>query len=396
MENKKITIPIVIVLIIAVVSLGVAFAAFSTTLNINGTAAVESTTWDIFFTSQDDGPKPTQSTTVPAANISTGGTTAENISASYVATTYTWNASFKTPGDRIVYTIYVKNGGSYNAQVSNITKPAITCTNDTKSACSHLSYNLYTDNAGNTPLTTSFTVDAGETEVFYLIATLDSSYGGNDGSGLVQSDLTTDAISATVTFQQSSSAVSNSNSGNSGGNGGGNTPSGDPFVNTDGAYYTYDSKSFIGTGVDNVIITPEIISKAQYASANGTDNGDGTYTFADSPAADAAAAYCIGCRLMTRAEVCTWGGKTSTCDSTSSDETFKNKVKANYQGSSTGWWLADAYYATGAWVVLGNGSVVSRGVTTSYGVRPVVSIQAGATITGQGTSGNPYVITVSE
>ena len=223
MENKKITIPVIIILVIAVVSLGIAFATFSTVLNINGSADVAATSWDIFFTTEDDGAKPTQETTVPIANISNAGTSASSNSATIVATTFTWNANFQKPGDKIIYTIYVKNGGSYNAQVSNIVKPAITCTNDSKNACSHLSYNLYTDNAGNTPLTTSFTVAAGETEVFYLIATLDSSYGGNDGSGLVTADITSNSTTATVTFEQTSSAVTNSgNGGNSGGNGEGN------------------------------------------------------------------------------------------------------------------------------------------------------------------------------
>ena len=220
MENKKITIPVIIILVIAVVSLGIAFATFSTVLNINGSADVAATSWDIFFTTEDDGAKPTQETTVPIANISNAGTSASSNSATIVATTFTWNANFQKPGDKIIYTIYVKNGGSYNAQVSNIVKPAITCTNDSKNACSHLSYNLYTDNAGNTPLTTSFTVAAGETEVFYLIATLDSSYGGNDGSGLVTADITSNSTTATVTFQQTSSAVTNS--GNGGNSGGGN------------------------------------------------------------------------------------------------------------------------------------------------------------------------------
>ena len=33
-----------------------------------------------------------------------------------------------------------------------------------------------------------------------------------------------------------------------------------PFQNIDGAYYTYEGKSFIGTGVNNVIITENIVS----------------------------------------------------------------------------------------------------------------------------------------
>ena len=223
MRNNKMTISIIAVLVISIISLGVAFAVFSTTLNINGSASVEATNWDIFFTTENDGAKPTQTTTVPEANITPSGT-ATNQSASIVATTFTWSANFKSPGDKIIYTIYVKNGGNYNARVSNISMPTITCTTDPKSACSELSYGLYTDTAGNTPLSTSFTVDAGDTEVFYLIATLSENYGGTSGANLVTTDVTSSTISATVTFEQTGTAVLNSGTtggGTSGGNSGG-------------------------------------------------------------------------------------------------------------------------------------------------------------------------------
>ena len=234
MGNKKITISIVAVLVIAIISLGIAFATFSTTLNINGSATVESTAWDIYFTTAaTNGAKPTTSTSMPSNTISTNSNTVTNATASILATTFTWHADFKTPGDKVVYTIYVKNGGDYNAQVSNIVKPAVQCTTDPDHACQYISYNLYTDSTGQTPLTTSFTVDAGDTEVFYLIAELSSSYGGNDGTGLVSSNLTTDSVSATVTFQQVSSAVTNGgNSGGNGGNSGGEEPSQDIYLKT--------------------------------------------------------------------------------------------------------------------------------------------------------------------
>ena len=55
MERKRgQIIAVVIALVVAVVSLGVAFAAFSTTLNISGTATVQASSWNIFFTSTRD------------------------------------------------------------------------------------------------------------------------------------------------------------------------------------------------------------------------------------------------------------------------------------------------------------------------------------------------------
>ena len=49
MNNRDLKIPVIIVLIIAIISLGVAFAAFNSTLVINGTASVDEVTWDIVF-----------------------------------------------------------------------------------------------------------------------------------------------------------------------------------------------------------------------------------------------------------------------------------------------------------------------------------------------------------
>ena len=242
MRNNKMTISIIAVLVISIISLGVAFAVFSTTLNINGSASVEATNWDIFFTTENDGAKPTQTTTVPEANITPSGTATNNL-ATIVATTFTWSANFKSPGDKIIYTIYVKNGGNYNARVSNISMPTITCTTDPKSACSELSYGLYTDTAGNTPLSTSFTVDAGDTEVFYLIAELSENYGGTSGANLVTTDVTSSTISATVTFEQTGTAVLNSGTtggGTSGGNSGG---SGSSVSTRYLASYTYNSQT---------------------------------------------------------------------------------------------------------------------------------------------------------
>ena len=219
MRNNKMTISIIAVLVISIISLGVAFAVFSTTLNINGSASVEATNWDIFFTTENDGAKPTQTTTVPEANITPSGTATNNL-ATIVATTFTWSANFKSPGDKIIYTIYVKNGGNYNARVSNISMPTITCTTDPKSACSELSYGLYTDTQGQNALSTSFTVDAGDTEVFYLIAELSENYGGTSGANLVTTDVTSSTISATVTFEQTGTAVLNSGTTGGGGNSG--------------------------------------------------------------------------------------------------------------------------------------------------------------------------------
>ena len=200
MEKQRGTkIAIIIALVVAIVSLGVAFAAFSTTLNINGTATVQQSNWDIYFMTATSGTKPTSSTALPAANISG---TAQSKSGSIVATTLTWSASFKAPGEYAVFKVYVKNAGSYNAKITGITKGGITCSTDPKSVCGHLHYELYTDSSCTTALTQNRPLNAGAEDIIYLKAWLDDTGWSTDGSGLPTTDVTSSTITATITYTQ--------------------------------------------------------------------------------------------------------------------------------------------------------------------------------------------------
>lgn len=213
-KQKGKVITIVITLIISIISLGIAFAAFSGTLYINGTATVEVSKWDMYFTTEDDGAKPSSPTEVPTSNIQTSNTQpgvqpTVTATGSMVATTLTWDAIFRTPGDKAVYTVYLKNGGSYNAKVTALNLPVPTCTVNTGTAseapetriCGHIHYGLYNDAAGTSPVAVDQTVSAGETKAYYLIAYLDTNF-APDGSDLPTETVKTNLISATVTFGQ--------------------------------------------------------------------------------------------------------------------------------------------------------------------------------------------------
>lgn len=220
MEKKRgTTIAVVAALIIAVVSLGIAFAAFSTTLNINGTATVQASNWDIYFMKAQNGTKPTTETALDSSNIAesniqTGIPETVTATGSIVATTLTWNATFKTPGDKVVYTVYVKNGGSFDAKVTNVTLPNPTCksgdplTTET-AVCAHIKYGLYTDASGQTAVANGQTLTAGATTTYYLIAYLDNEGWATDGTSgtgtpLPTDNVVTDSIQATVTYTQAS------------------------------------------------------------------------------------------------------------------------------------------------------------------------------------------------
>ena len=199
MEKQRGTaVAVIIALVVAIVSLGVAFAAFSTTLNINGSAEVQASNWDIYFMTASGGTKPSSSTALPAANITK---TSQEASGSIIATTLTWSASFKTPGEYAIFKVYVKNGGSYNAKITDISKGAITCASN-QALCNHLHYEIYTDSGCTTALATNRTLNAGAEDIFYLKAWLDTTNWSTDGSDLSSNDVTSSTISATITYTQ--------------------------------------------------------------------------------------------------------------------------------------------------------------------------------------------------
>ena len=213
-SQKKKMIAVIITLVISVISLGVAFAAFSGTLYINGTATVEVSKWDMYFTTSSDGTKPSTDTAIPAANIGisnsqTGVDPTVTATGSMVATTLTWDAIFRTPGDTVTYTVYVKNDGSYNAKVTNVNLPMQTCTVKTgtpeqeqeTAICAHIHYGLYNNSDGTNPVAVDQTIPAGTTKTYYLIAWLDTNF-AQDGSDLPTETVKTNQISATVSFGQ--------------------------------------------------------------------------------------------------------------------------------------------------------------------------------------------------
>ena len=390
MEGKrKITIAVIAVLVISVLGLGIAFAAFSRNLTINGNGTIQSSQFKIIFEGLTNAGTLDAPQTTGSASVTTAPTIKNDATeiSSFVA-------SLRTPGDSITYNFKIHNTGDYAATVSSVVMASgVNLTTDTEARTSEantlnaMDYRLYyTDNnalvGSGDP---KDCLEPGESENVTLRIVFSSSNETNTNV-LPSSDLLLDNLGVTVNYAQANNGSCAIELGESVTN--------KAFQNIDGAYYTYETnKSFIGTGVNNVIISENITSQAKYASASGTDNGEGAdprYTFSDSPAAAAAEAYCTGCRLMTLSEVCSWVGESGT----SCQYKSYSKLVAQYNGSAADWWLADALDAHDACRVAFNGRVSNRQVVGSTGVRPVVSI-SNATMTGSGTQASPYVITVS-
>ena len=206
-KQRGTTIAIVAALIVAVISLGVAFAAFSTTLNIGGTATVQASNWNIFFADASNGSKPSSAAALPAANIDEHGN-AHSTSTSLSADTFTWEATLSTPGDYVAYTFYARNTGTYNAKVRSTITPSVTCTyqngtsGDAAAFCnSHVTYGIYRSDC-STAVTADdpLTVSTGYAEYCVKVQLLNNF--AENGSDLPQTSITVSAPVVSVIYDQ--------------------------------------------------------------------------------------------------------------------------------------------------------------------------------------------------
>ena len=107
---------VVVVLLIVIAGLTVAFAALSTTLNINGTAYLDAAKWGIRFENLSSPTKIGSATTTGTAKIE------ETKSAEITGV----NVGLSTPGDKVTYTVDLVNKGTINAKIDNIEKTVLT------------------------------------------------------------------------------------------------------------------------------------------------------------------------------------------------------------------------------------------------------------------------------
>ena len=164
MENKrKSQIAIIAVLAVAVVALGVGFAAFSTALTITSSATVtpDSSTFQVVFANSSD--VITTGTTIsPALNpnnvndFTAGTATIDNDTNQRAPILSGLQANFTAPGQTVTYTLKVKNTGEYDAYLNSIDFKTIsgvantakkTCTANLDSNDNALATQTYVDEA---------------------------------------------------------------------------------------------------------------------------------------------------------------------------------------------------------------------------------------------------------
>ena len=105
----------------------IAWAAFTTTLKISGTATVKAQTWNVYWSaaSVDNS---TGKTTSLATSIDGIG------SATNIIELKQLKADFNTPGQKAVYNMTMANGGTFNAKLTSYTTPTISCKGASDSA----------------------------------------------------------------------------------------------------------------------------------------------------------------------------------------------------------------------------------------------------------------------
>ena len=96
----------IILLLVAIVAMSVGFAVFSSTLNIEGSASVESSNWNIAF--DEDSYQETSGSVVASDKTIN-------------ATSMTYSLTLTEPGDFYEFTINVENTGTFNANLTGLT-----------------------------------------------------------------------------------------------------------------------------------------------------------------------------------------------------------------------------------------------------------------------------------
>ena len=174
-------------LVVSVVAIGLAYAGFTGTLNINGTGNVMSAKWDIYFNNLSN------AVTTGTANVVTPATISPKTK---IGDYYVELAS---PGDSVTYTFDVVNDGNFDAVLTTLTKSTPTCT-PSATLCNYLIYTLkYTSN--NRDVAENDKLLVGETKNMTLKLELDSNM---PASALSNTELSVGDLGITLLYSQDS------------------------------------------------------------------------------------------------------------------------------------------------------------------------------------------------
>ena len=160
----------IVALFVAVIGLSVAFAAMSRTLQINGTATMDTAKWDIHFKDLTPVVKTGAAVEETAPTINTEDTVIGD-----------YKVTLTKPGDSVTYNFKVTNEGTINAKIGTFTKSAPVCNpatavkecdatateEDAAFVCGNLTYTLTYKDTG-AAVAADDTLAAGETKDLVL------------------------------------------------------------------------------------------------------------------------------------------------------------------------------------------------------------------------------------
>lgn len=99
----------IVALLIGVLGLSIAYAAYSQTLTINASGTVNKATWDVHFENLSTGATTGKAEVADAGKLTLDATTIQGSL-----------GTLKAPGDSLTYTFDIKNAGSIDAKIGSI------------------------------------------------------------------------------------------------------------------------------------------------------------------------------------------------------------------------------------------------------------------------------------
>ena len=181
----------VLALLVSVVAIGMVYAGFTQTLNINGTGNVVASKWDIYFANLANAVTTGTANLVTPASIQSKTTIGD------------YSVTFATPGDSLTYTFDITNQGDFDATLTGLTKGTPSCTPVGTSAtnvCKNITYILkYTVNGA--PVAENDTLLKGETKNMTLKLVYNSNTPANE---LPSEQITVGNLGITLLYGQSS------------------------------------------------------------------------------------------------------------------------------------------------------------------------------------------------
>ena len=210
-KNNKLLIAIGTLSVI--ILMAIIYAAFTGQLNINGTANVRDSKWDIHIV--ESGQLEPSNTLSSSAKVLTKPTVS-GLSISDFA------LSLTTPGDYIEYTFHVINDGDYDAILSDLDKAGVTCTANGSTSdpeavkvCDKLEYTLKYD--GGADVTEGDTILSKQTQTMVLTIKYQEF---DEPSLLPNTNVSISGLGIDISYSQSGSAKVNED---------GTTPWVDPY-----------------------------------------------------------------------------------------------------------------------------------------------------------------------